>query len=186
MNRKAGGKYTPKTNDVDYYIIYEKLNSQFFFIDDRSYKVELFKDYLIPSNLLSTLKLNSKTINVLGSIYAKENNYDNCLLINDNKQVVEALNGNIFLVIGKTIITPPISDGCIRGILRKQIISLCSESITYTLKEESISPFDIQKADELFITNSIIGIQPVTRYRKKEFSTRVAKELLKMLNAKIN
>jgi branched-chain amino acid aminotransferase len=33
--------------------------------------------------------------------------------------------------------------------------------------EEAISPFDLQKADELFITNVIKGIQPITKYRKK-------------------
>ena len=48
--------------------------------------------------LLSTLKTNNKILNVLGSIYAKENQYDNCLLLNSNKSIVEALNGNLFLV----------------------------------------------------------------------------------------
>ena len=46
--------------------------------------------------LLSTLKTNNKILNVLGSIYAKENQYDNCLLLNSNKSIVEALNGNLF------------------------------------------------------------------------------------------
>ena len=124
----------------------------------------------------------SKVINVLGSIFAKENDYDNCLLLNEKKQVVEALNGNIFLVKGTEIITSPIEDGCLKGVLRKQIISICNQSDNYTLIERSISPFELQKADELFITNVIVGIQPITNYRKKKFVSIVAKELLQKLN----
>ena len=42
------------------------------------------------------------------------------------------------------------------------------------------------KADELFISNVITGIQPITKYRKKEFTSEVAKEITSLLNALIN
>ncbi len=183
--RKSGGKYSPKTNEIAFFITCENIDPPFYTIEDSFYEVALFKDYYINSGLLSTLKTNAKLINVLGSIYAKENKYHNCLLLNEKKQVIEALNGNIFLVTGKTIKTPPLEDGCLRGILRKQIISVCKQFPEYALEEVSISPFELQKADELFITNVIKGIQPVSKYRKKEFSSKVAKELLQKLNVKI-
>ncbi len=186
VNRKAGGKYTPKTNNIDFFISVEKLDNSFYTLDESLYIVELFKDYYIPSGLLSTIKTSSKIINVLGSIFAKENGYNNCLLLNEKKQLVEALNGNIFLVKGIEIFTPPVEDGCLRGILRKQIISICNQSKKYTLVEKSISPFDLQKADELFITNVIVGIQPVLKYRKKKFSSNVTKDLLQKLNSIMN
>lgn len=44
--------------------------------------------------------------------------------------------------------------------------------------ERSVSPFELQKADELFITNVIKGIQPVTKYRKKEYNNEIAVKLL--------
>jgi len=182
VNRKVGGKYTPITNDIDYFITTERLEDSFYIINNNPYRVELFKDYYIPSGLLSTLKTSAKVINVLGSIFAKENEFENCVLLNEKKQIVEALNGNIFLVNGNEVITPRIEDGCLRGILRKQIISICNQSEKYALVEKSISPFDLQKADELFITNVIQGIQPVLNYRKKEYETIVAKDLLQKLN----
>lgn len=184
VNRKEGGKYTPLTNDIDYFISVEKLETPFYTLDESPYEVELFKDYYVYSNLLSTLKSNSKTINVLGSIFANENGYQNCLLLNENKMVVEALQGNLFLVKGNSIITPPISDGCLRGIIRKQVISIGNQLKGYSIEEKSISPFDLQKADELFITNVIMGIQPITKYRKKEYTNKVSLELLQKLNTK--
>ncbi len=70
--------------------------------------------------LLSTLKTNNKVLNVVGSIYANENDLDNCLVLNNDKHVVEALNGNLFLLKDKVLKTPPLTDGCLKGIMRKQ------------------------------------------------------------------
>lgn len=74
--------------------------------------------------MLSTLKTNNKIVNVTASVFAKENDLQNCILLNNEKNVVEAINGNIFLLFGNKLITPPVSDGCLNGIMRKQIINL--------------------------------------------------------------
>lgn len=124
-------------------------------------------------------------IHVTGSIFASENDLQNCLLLNNEKNVVEALNGNLFMLMGNKVITPPIEEGCLNGILRKQLLQLAKKMENIEVVEEVISPFDLQKADELFITNVIVGIQPITKYRKKEYKTDLAKELLISLNALI-
>ncbi|MEH6681341.1 MAG: aminotransferase class IV [Sediminicola sp.] len=181
--RSDGGLYLPVTNDISYIIETGPLDSPFFTIGQGAYEVELFKDFYINPDMLSTLKTNNKITNVLGSIFASENGYRNCLLLNTRKEVVEALNGNIFLVRDGHIKTPPKSDGCLNGIIRKKLLELLTKLPDYTFEEASISPFDLQKADELFITNAIFGIRPITKYRKKEFGTTVALNLLGKLNA---
>ncbi|HAV55846.1 aminotransferase class IV [Aequorivita vladivostokensis] len=180
--RKTGGKYAPLTNDIEYAISLEKLEEPFYNLDESNCEIELFKDHYITSGLLSTLKTTNRLINILGSIYAQENQYDNCLLLNENKQIVEALNGNVFLVTGNIIKTPPLSDGCLNGIMRKQIIAIIKELPKIEIEESSVSPFELQKGDEIFITNTIQGLVPVTKYRKKEFNNTVAKTLLPKLN----
>ena len=104
------------------------------------------------------------------------------MLINEEKNVVEATNGNVFMLVANQLITPPISEGCLNGIMRKQIILLAKQLGTVEVIEKEISPFDLQKADELFITNVILGIQPITKYRKKEFKVSFSVELLRKLN----
>ena len=182
--RKTGGKYSPVTNNIEYSITFESLENPFYTLEEKEYEIELFKDHYITSGLLSTLKSTNRLINILGSIYAKENDYQNCLLLNENKQVVEALNGNIFLISGKTIKTPPLADGCLNGITRKQLISIIKMMPDFLFQEISISPFELQKADEIFITNVIQGIVPITKYRKKQFCNEVAKIILPKLNLK--
>ena len=181
--RKNGGLYTPETNNVSFIIEVKALHAPFYVIEDTTYEVELFKDFYVNPDMLSTLKTNNKILNVVGSIFAKENKYQNCLLLNTNKSVVEALNGNLFLVKGNVIKTPPLSDGCLNGIIRNKLIAILAKIEDYTFIEESISPFELQKADELFVTNAIVGIKPITKYRKRDFGTAVSKNLLGKLNA---
>tara|TARA_R110002096_G_scaffold204406_6_gene389980 strand:- start:1343 stop:2185 length:843 start_codon:yes stop_codon:yes gene_type:complete len=185
VHRNEGGLYTPSTNDISYVISVNPTSEDFYLLNETFYEVDLFKDYYVSPSLLSTLKTNNKALNVVGSIYAKENNLNNCLLLNTNKQVVEALNGNVFLVKGNTIKTSPLSDGCLKGVMRTQLINIIKVLPEYELVEDSISPFEIQKADEMFITNVITGIQPVSKYRKKVFGNDVSKLLLQKLNVKI-
>ncbi|TYA78383.1 aminotransferase class IV [Seonamhaeicola marinus] len=185
VNRNTGGLYTPTDNNVSYVVSVRPLDSNFYILNEDAYEVDLFKDYYVSPSLLSTLKTNNKALNVVGSIYAKENNLNNCLILNTNKQVVEALNGNIFVVKGNTIKTPPLADGCLKGVMRKQIIEVLKNIEDYELLEASVSPFELQKADEIFITNVIAGIQPISKYRKKIFTTEVAKSLIGKLNTAI-
>lgn len=183
--RKEGGLYTPETSDIGYIITSKVLSSPFYLLQETAYEVELFKDHYVSSGLLSTLKTNNRAINVLGSIYAKENAYQNCLLLNENKNVVEALNGNLFLVKDNKIKTPPLTDGALNGIIRGKLLEIIKQQLPeYILVEESISPFELQKANELFITNVVVGIQGISKYRKKEYTSEVGKELLTKLNVK--
>lgn len=184
--RNEGGYYAPSQNEVSYTIQASPLVEKKYKIGESSFEVDLYKDFVITKQLLSTLKTTNKMIQVTASVFAKENQLNSCLLINDSKNVIEATSGNLFMLWGNTLITPSISEGCLNGIMRKQIISLAKQFGTIEVIEKEISPFDLQKADELFITNVIIGIQPITKYRKKVFEVKFATQLLEKLNNEIN
>ncbi len=178
ITRKDGGFYTPTTNEIDYLIDCREIISK----TKNNYKVDLFKDFYVYSGHLSTIKTNNKLIHTLASIFAKENELDNCILLNERKGIVEATNASLFLIKGTLIKTPLLSEGCLKGIAREKVINIIKSSGDFEIEETIISPFEIQKADEVFLTNSIIGIQPITNYRKKVFSTEVTKKLSVSLN----
>jgi branched-chain amino acid aminotransferase len=177
--RQDGGLYTPRTNEVDFLIEVNPMKEKY----NGVVEIELFKDFPLASGLLSTIKTNNRLINVLGSIYAKENNYQNCILINEKKELVEALNANIFLVKGNELLTPSLDTGCINGIIRKKLIEAIEKHEVFTVKEMSISPFDLLKVDEVFLTNSIHEIQSVDRYRKKNYAKEKTEEIKKYFNS---
>ena len=183
--RNDGGFFKPKTHQVFYFITAQAL-TEATFEPKANYTVDLFKDYYTNTSLINTLKTTNKLVNVLASIYAEENTLDTCLLINDKKNITEAIAANLFLVKDNIIKTPPLTSGCLKGVMRKQLINLINSDKSLVLVEGDISPFDLQKADELFLTNSIIGIQPITKYRKKVFEKTVSSKLLKLLNSSLD
>lgn len=180
--RNDGGFYLPQTRTVSFLIQVSPLNETHYSFSDAMYEVDLYKDFYITKQLLSTIKTTNKMINITGSIFADENDLQNCLLLNNEKNVVEALNGNILMLIGNQLITPSIEDGCLNGIMRKQVLQVARKFENIEVLEQSISPFDLQKADELFITNVITGIQPISKYRKKEYKSDLSKVLLEKIN----
>ncbi len=182
--RTGEGRYLPEQRTIGFVINAESTTT--LYVNSASkYEVELFKDFHVSKHLLSTLKTTSCLINITASIFAQENDYENCLLINDEKNVIEAINGNIFVIKGNVVSTPPVSDGCKNGIIRKKIIEIVNKTDGLNFEERSISPFELQKADEIFITNIAVGIQSVTQYRKKMFVNTIANNLLMKLNAQI-
>ena len=183
FRNSANTNLAPENNDVSYVIDAVPLSSPFYVLNDENYEVELFRDYFVNQDMLSKLSTNNRTVEVVASIFAKENNYSDCLLLNISKQVVGTLLGTLFLVKDQRIKTPPLLDGARIPSSEKYSLEIMESLDDYEIEEVSISPFELQKADELFVLNTLCGIQPITKYRKKLFENKTAKDLLGKLNA---
>ncbi len=178
--RADGGTYLPTNTEVAYLIEAKPLFDEHY-VAKKEYKVELFKDYYVQKSMLSNLKSTNRALNVIGSVFMKEQGFDNGILVNDSKEVVEFINGNIFVFDGQVLRTPPISSGCLEGVMRKQLIRLAkTEGINCV--EETISPFDLQQVDEIFVSNSILGIQAVSHFRRTDYQNTQSSALLNALN----
>ncbi|SFR48225.1 branched-chain amino acid aminotransferase [Robiginitalea myxolifaciens] len=183
--RKEGGRYTPEDRGIRYIVEHEPLSKAAYELETGDNRADLYKDYYLHADELTGLKHSNKIVHVLAGIYTRENDMQTCFLLNHNKSVAEALDGNIFLVRGKEIKTPPLADGALDGILRKQLLKLGATDSEYQWVEASISPFELQQADELFATNVIRGIRPITAYRKATYGHEVAERVLNELNQQI-
>jgi branched-chain amino acid aminotransferase len=184
--RKSEGKYTPDdNNECVWWMELEELSTQGYTWTSKGLKVDLFKDHYIQPGLLSTLKSSNALPYVLAGIFAKENGFDAMLLVNDNKMLVEANAANVFVLKDNILKTAPLEDGPLRGVFRKNLIGWAKE-IGLEIKEESINPFELQKADEIWLTNTISGVQWVEKYRKRTYKGDKAKELIDLLHRKLN
>ena len=96
--RFSEGKYTPDNNKSSFMISCNEISSPEFKINNGKYVVDLYKDYYLDNQLISSIKTNNKIINVVASIYAKENGLNNCVLLNKDKMVTEFINSNLSLI----------------------------------------------------------------------------------------
>lgn len=180
--RSGGGRYKPESHMPEFLITCTLLESGEYLIPCREIRVDLYKDVPKTANLLSGLKLIGSQIYVLAAIFANDNDLWDVLLINDSKNIVESSRSNVFVVSGDQLITPPLHSGALRGILRQRLIRSARE-IGLTAVERDISPFDLLRVDELWLTNVIQGIIPVSEYRSKKFNDSKAKSMVNVLNA---
>ena len=183
--RYSSGKYRPESNTSSFIISSEEVRESNYILNNGDYKVDLFKDFYLDNQLISSIKSNNKIINVVASIYSNENGLENCILLNKDKMVVEFINSNIFSVNQRKIYTPKLSSGCLNGVMRKNLINILRLN-SFEVFEEDISTFDLTKSDEIFGTNIIQGLFSVTNYRNKYYSNSISLKILNLLNNHIN
>jgi branched-chain amino acid aminotransferase len=110
------------------------------------------------------LDVRVKSLNYLGSVLAKleakQRGADEALLLNPRGHIAEAAVANLFALRGKTLATPPASDGCLEGINREAVMELGRE-IGLEVVERSIGRADLFQADEVFLTGSGAGVVAV-------------------------
>ena len=178
--RSDGGFYLPTNRSLQYLIEVDKLNEKSLCFNNKGLIIDVFHDHLKPSHTLSNLKGGNSLISVLSSIFANENDLDEAIILNSESNICETTASNVFIVTDKHLITPPISSGCVNGIIRKQIIENAS-LWGYTIKEKNIKSFELIKADEVFLTNSIKWIQWVGSYKKRTYTNDISSDLFKKL-----
>jgi len=112
-----------------------------------------------------------KSLNYVDNILARHNTrlsgYDEALFLNSRKMVAEAATSNIFIVKNGRVITPPERAGLLPGITRKAVIELASKYLYNKVKEGNISLRVLESADEIFLTNSVLELFPVTVVGKR-------------------
>jgi branched-chain amino acid aminotransferase len=116
----------------------------------------------------SGLKTTSYIDNILAAREAEAARADDAVVLNSKGIIACTTIANVFLAVEDVLITPPLADGALPGIMRSAIIS-SAKHLGIKVKEKSIKPSDAKKADAIFLTNSLRFIRPVTRYDGHRF-----------------
>jgi len=181
LYRNSGGLYRPTDRGISFLIEVFELDSDKFELNKEGLNIDVFTDHSKPNHALSNIKGLNSIVSVLAGIFAQEHQLDDVLLLNDKGFVAEAISSNVFLVKASTLITPPESAACVSGIIRKNIIEN-ADRWGYTIEEKDFKSFDLIKADEVFLTNSVKGVCWVSNYKKKAFAQKVSLDICAKLN----
>lgn len=182
--RSGLGTYLPETNKLNYIIEAKKANENAYSTNKRGLKIDVYDDIHKPINILSPYKLANAQLYVLASVYFKENELDDTLIKNENGNIIESTNSNLFISSNGVLYTPPLSEGCVGGIMRMQVINLAISN-GMLVYENPIKLQHLLSADEIIITNSIQGIRWIGQYREKRYYNRLANRLTELLNQEV-
>lgn len=180
--RGNGGLYDAENNLPNYIIQSwdieraEELNSNGLVID-------IYSDAKKSCDKFANLKSNNFLPYVMAALYAKQVKVNDCVILNNHERICDTTIANLFIIKDEIVYTPPLSEGCIAGVMRRFIIEKLSTN--FTIVEKPLSIEDLQKTDEVFVTNSIRGIRWVGQFGKIEYTNRKIKEINTFLEAEL-
>lgn len=180
--RNEGGFYTPDTNDISFLIETEALETTGYQLNQKGLWVDVYAEIKKQINKISNIKTGSALLYVMAGITKTSLKLDDCLLVNDNGNIIESISSNIFVVKNGTLYTSPISDGCIDGVMRKQILDIAAQNKILTF-EQTLTVHTLTNGDEVFLTNAIKGIQWVGQFKNKFYTNQKSVFFTEKLNA---
>jgi aminodeoxychorismate lyase len=178
--REDGGFYTPATNNINFLIESSTLPESKYLLNDLGLTIGVFTDYKLRQTPTSAFKTSNSLPYVLAGIFAKENSFEDVLMLNTEGAVAEGISSNIFIVKENKLITPSLSMGCVGGIMRQIIFEIAQEQ-EISCVESNITVQDVAEADEVFYTNAMQGIRWVENFEDKTYGNDFTQNLYNFL-----
>ena len=112
------------------------------------------------------LKSANYLLNILAKDEAHRAGADEAILLNTRGEVAEGAVSNVFIVKRGSVVTPSLDSGILPGVTRGIVLDIC-RGRGIDAVEKRISPRALETADEIFLTNSLMEIMPVSRLGRR-------------------
>jgi branched-chain amino acid aminotransferase len=119
------------------------------------------------ASALSGVKTISWLNNVWSVAEAQKEGFDEVVMLNERGEVAECTTANIYVVKGDTVLTPPLSSGCLEGVTRGVLLEIAGEAGAL-LKEQTLKPEDLYSADEVFVSSTnrnVLGVAEIAGHK---------------------
>jgi branched-chain amino acid aminotransferase len=179
--REAEGFYTPFNEKCGYVIEAKPIETNHYILNEKGLLVDIYNLHRRSTSKLSNIKTTNDIPQILAGLYALENNLDDCIILNKHNRIVETTNSNIFLYKKNNIYTPSLDEGCMDGIMRKQILKI-AEKLKINIFEGMLNANVLLQADEVFLTNVVKGVQWVKTFKEKTYTNEATKMFVDELN----
>lgn len=179
--READGFYLPMNESKGYTIEAKPIDNNLFELNDKGLKIDVFTEQRRSTSKLSNIKTTNSIQQILAGIFCKENELDECLMLNKHGRIAEGMSSNVFLYKNNNIYTPSLEEGSMDGVMRKQILKI-AEEMKVNVFEGMVNGSMLLQADELFLTNAVKGIRSVETYKQKTYGKEATLSFLEELN----
>jgi branched-subunit amino acid aminotransferase/4-amino-4-deoxychorismate lyase len=134
------------------------------------------------NSFLARVKTISRLLYELAYQEAKARGFDEAIMFNQRGYICEGSRSNLFFVKNNELFTPALTCGCLAGITRHVIFDLAKKA-HLKLYEGKFTPQEVSGAEEAFLTNSLIGVMPLTLINKQSIGTgKITRFFLKEYN----
>jgi len=179
--RKWGGTFIPNTDECDWVAELSSIDNVDFDLNRKGLLVDIYKKEKKWSVSAKSFKSLSASSYVNAGRFAREKRVDEAFILNEKDEIIESLYSNIFYLKNDKLYTPPIEGGGLPGVMRAYVIHVLQKHGVQVF-EKILLEEELHEVDELFLTNSVRGIQWVGGYKNKRFYSRQIREYSNYLN----
>jgi len=176
--RSGGGLYTPRGHAINFLFT---IQNQGISQKQEIMKVDFCESIQNFPSSFSFLKTSSASKYVLAGLEKKRKSLQEIILLDHNGFVSETVDSNIFMKRDGKYITPPLSTGCVAGVMRHWIVDRLKKCHIPT-EEKLVAPHELLRADSIFTSNAM-GVQHILKIGEATFSKdQKIQEILLELN----
>ena len=135
-------------------------------INDNGLVIGLYDKFQKSCDQFSNIKSNNYLGYAMAALHAKENRWNDSVVLNIHGRPCDTSIANIFWMKNEKIFTPPLSEGCVAGVMRKHLLNTYPE-----ISEKQCTVADLETADEIGLSNAIQGlrwVQSFNEFRKEK------------------
>lgn len=174
--RGDGGLYNATDHKPDYLIQSWALPAETGGWNSNGLVIGIYSDVKKSCDILSNLKHNNFLPYALAALHAKKEKWNDAVLLNNEGRLCDTSIANIFLIKNEVIYTPALIEGCIAGVMRRNLVEKLTAA-GYKLVEGKISVDELMDADEVFLTNSIYNMRWVQSAGNKKYSNEQTQKI---------
>lgn len=179
ISRGNGGLYDCD-NKFQYLIECWPLENSVSSINKNGLIIGIYPDARKSTDMFSNLKSANFLPYVMAAHWAKDHKLNEALLLNTNKRICDATTANVFLIKDGKIYTPPLSEGCVAGVMRR-FLNENLQLAGYSVNEMELGIENLELADEVFLTNAVHGLKWVKQFREKKYQLNISAEIYNKL-----
>lgn len=148
-------------------------------LNENGLMIDVFPDSRKSIDNFSNLKSANYLPYVMAAVWAKENKLNDALVLNSNERICDSTIANVFWVKNDKIFTPPLTEGCVAGVLRRAILDFRFGiwDVGFEIVEAPLTEEILLGADEVFLTNATSGIRWIGEFRGKKYTNKLASDL---------
>lgn len=183
LYRTDGGLYLPAHSTGQLCIELRAVPECSFSVALKGQNLVIYPQALLTYTPLSGLKTGSALPYIIARIFAQQNEADNCLLLNAQGHIAEAANANIFWfeTEDEVIFTPPLTSGCVAGVMRRYLIEQLLPDMGIACVEKPLLPEVLLQVRELLLTNATSGIDFVKSLNGQTYGCELANTIAQQL-----
>lgn len=181
FREEENSNYRPESDRCSYLIQAEELDAPLYPSYETGLNAGVYEDARKSSSPFSFFKSGQSLLYVMAARKARNQGWDEVLILNQDGRVCESGTANIFVVKNKEIVTPPLSENGIDGVMRTHLMRLLP-SQGMEVVEAPVTTDDLELAEEIWVCNAVRGVRWVYTLGNRHYQSELATQVQGLLS----